>query len=125
MLYPRLKLLRRLLDDTGSIFVHCDYHVEHGIKLLMDEIFGQDNFRNQSFVSRIRKNIQERELSKKLNVALDTILFYAKSGATRIQIYYSDSQGEAKVTKGDANLSTILGVDYPIRMNQYIGKGKF
>jgi adenine specific DNA methylase Mod len=86
MFYPRLKLLRRLLDDTGALFVHCDYHIEHAIKLLMDEIFGPNNFRNQIFVPRIRKNVQEREMSKKLNVGLDTILFYVKSDQTRIRI---------------------------------------
>jgi len=46
-MYERLMLLKELLADTGSIYVHLDWHVGHYVKLLMDEIFGQDNFRNE------------------------------------------------------------------------------
>lgn len=47
MMYPRLKLLRDLLKDTGSIFVHLDWRATHYIKIIMDELFGRDNFRNE------------------------------------------------------------------------------
>lgn len=47
MLYPRLALMRELLSDRGSIYVHIDWHVGHYVKLLLDEIFGKDNFRNE------------------------------------------------------------------------------
>ncbi|GFP39245.1 MAG: Modification methylase MboII [candidate division WS2 bacterium] len=43
-MYERLMLLKELLSETGSIYVHLDWHVSHYIKLLMDEIFGEDNF---------------------------------------------------------------------------------
>ena len=43
-MYERLMLLRELLSETGSIYVHLDWRVAHYIKLLMDEIFGQENF---------------------------------------------------------------------------------
>jgi len=46
-MYERLMLLKELLSETGSIYVHLDWHVGHYLKLLMDEIFGQDNFRNE------------------------------------------------------------------------------
>lgn len=46
MLYPRLVLMRELLSDHGSIYVHIDWHVGHYVKVLMDEIFGKENFRN-------------------------------------------------------------------------------
>ena len=46
-MYERLTLLKELLADTGSIYVHLDWHVSHYIKLLMDEVFGQDNFRRE------------------------------------------------------------------------------
>ena len=45
-LYPRLYLMRELLSDKGSIYVHLDWHVGHYVKILMDEIFGKGNFRN-------------------------------------------------------------------------------
>lgn len=43
----RLELMRDLLADNGSIYVHLDWHVGHYVKVLMDEIFGYDNFRNE------------------------------------------------------------------------------
>lgn len=47
MLYPRLVLMRELLSDHGSIYVHIDWHVGHYVKVLMDEIFGKTNFVNE------------------------------------------------------------------------------
>lgn len=47
MIVPRLVLMRELLADTGSIYVHLDWHVGHYVKVVMDEIFGRDNFRNE------------------------------------------------------------------------------
>jgi len=76
-IYERLILLKELLVETGSIYVHLDYHVGHYVKLLMDEIFGQENFRNEI--------IWRRMTGVKGNVArgfphiTDTILFYSKS----------------------------------------------
>lgn len=47
MMYDRLVLMRELLADNGSIYVHLDWHVGHYVKLIMDEVFGKDNFRNE------------------------------------------------------------------------------
>lgn len=47
MIVPRLVLMRELLAETGSIFVHLDWHVGHYVKIVMDAIFGRDNFRNE------------------------------------------------------------------------------
>jgi hypothetical protein len=44
MITPRLILMRELLADTGSIYVHLDWHVGHYVKIVMDEVFGKDNF---------------------------------------------------------------------------------
>lgn len=46
-LYPRLYLMRELLSERGSIFVHVDWHVGHYVKILMDEIFSRSCFRNE------------------------------------------------------------------------------
>src|SRR3989338_5334538 len=45
MLYPRFSLMRKLISDKGSIFVHCDSTASHYIKIIMDEIFSPENFR--------------------------------------------------------------------------------
>ncbi len=47
MLYPRLVLMRELLSERGSIYVHIDWHVGHYVKAIMDEVFGKENFVNE------------------------------------------------------------------------------
>lgn len=46
IMYERLILMKELLGESGSIYVHCDWHVGHYLKLLLDEVFGRENFRN-------------------------------------------------------------------------------
>jgi DNA modification methylase len=46
-MFPRLFEMRRILNSHGSIYLHCDPHASHYIKVIMDGIFGQDNFRNE------------------------------------------------------------------------------
>jgi len=82
--YETAALLRELLAENGSIYVHLDWHVGHYAKAIMDEVFEYENFRNEIFVKRIRKNVRERELVKSLNVAVDQILFYGKSYETKL-----------------------------------------
>lgn len=47
MLFERLTLMRMLLSSTGSIFVHCDWHMSHMIRMLLDVVFGRDRFINE------------------------------------------------------------------------------
>ena len=46
-MYERLLLMRELLSDKGSIFIHCDWHKNHHLRCLMDEVFGPTNFVNE------------------------------------------------------------------------------
>lgn len=46
-MYPRLYLMKELLSEKGSFYLHIDWHVWHYVKLILDEIFGKDNFRNE------------------------------------------------------------------------------
>ena len=46
-MYERLIIIRELLSDKGSIYLHCDWHKCHHLRLIMDEVFGVDNFRNE------------------------------------------------------------------------------
>lgn len=47
MITPRLVLMRELLSERGTIYVHLDWHVGHYVKIVLDEIFGKDNFNNE------------------------------------------------------------------------------
>lgn len=46
-MYERLVIMRELLSDKGSIYVHCDWHKSHHIRMLLDEVFGSNNFANE------------------------------------------------------------------------------
>jgi len=81
MMMPRLKLLRELLRDDGGIYISIDYNEEAHLRSLMDEIYGEDNYRNTFVVSRVKKNIQEREKVRTVNFGYDSVLFYAKADA--------------------------------------------
>ena len=56
--------MRELLTDDGSIYVHLDWKMGHYVKVLMDEIFGSHNFRNEIIVRRTQKNYVEGETIK-------------------------------------------------------------
>ena len=78
MLYPRLQLMKRLLAPDGSIYVHLDWHVGHYVKVMMDEIFGKENFRNEIiWKSGVVKGA--KTTSDKYGRVTDSIFFYTKS----------------------------------------------
>ena len=79
MMWPRLHLLKELLADDGVIFVSIDDNEQHHLRMLMDEIFGESNFRNILAVARVKKNIREREHIRALNEGYNFVLFYSKS----------------------------------------------
>lgn len=72
----RLILAKELLSDRGSIYLHIDYKIGHYIKILMDEIFGADNFKND--ITRIKCNPKNFKRKAYGNIK-DLILFYTKS----------------------------------------------
>ncbi len=72
----RLVLLKMLLSDKGSIYLHIDYKIGHYVKVVMDEIFGNENFRND--ITRIKCNPKNFARKGYGNIK-DMILFYSKS----------------------------------------------
>ncbi|WP_456329791.1 site-specific DNA-methyltransferase [Archaeoglobus sp.] len=76
MLENRITLAKEILSDGGSIYVRCDYNGNMYVRLLMDEIFGKENFRNEIIVNRTKKIF---EGVKGFNVATDSLFFYTKS----------------------------------------------
>ena len=72
----RLIFLRELLSETGSIYFHIDYKIGHYIKIIMDEVFGASNFRND--IARIKCNPKNFKRKAYGNIK-DMILFYSKS----------------------------------------------
>lgn len=75
-LRERLILLRELMSDKASIYLHIDYKIGHYVKVLMDEVFGKKNFRND--ITRIKCNPKNFQRKAYGNIK-DLILFYSKS----------------------------------------------
>lgn len=90
-LAARLMLMRDLLSDTGSIFVHLDWHSTHYIKIIMDMIFGEKNFVNEIIWNYKSGGVSNRYFARKH----DNILFYSKSSD-----YFFKAQKEKSYNRG-------------------------
>ena len=77
MMAVRLLEMKRLLKPTGSIYLHCDPTASHYLKLVMDTVFGHENFRNEIHWYYYNKMHDRRK--KLFAAATDTILFYVKN----------------------------------------------
>ena len=86
MMCIRLIELRRALKDTGSIYLHCDPTASHYLKVLMDTVFGKENFRNEV----IWKRSGAHGGAKRWGPIHDTILFYSKTSSYK----WNRSHGE-------------------------------
>lgn len=104
---PRIKEMHRVLKDTGSIYLHMDWRINHWIRCIMDDIFGYENFRNEIIWCYKSGGSAKTHFSRKH----DNILFYTKSniytfnitkeksymlpssGKNPSQTYYTDKDG--------------------------------
>lgn len=81
MLYPRLCLMKELLSDQGSIYVHCDWHAGHYLKVILDDIFGKDNFVNEVIWN---YHDPAGTVSDRYKRKHDNIFVYAKNDSVRL-----------------------------------------
>jgi adenine-specific DNA-methyltransferase len=93
MLENRLRLARELLNERGSIFVRCDYNGNMYVRLLMNEIFGKENFRNEIEINRTKKIFTG---VKGYNVATDSLFFYTKKEDFKFYAQYKQRGKEQK-----------------------------
>lgn len=92
--YETVLLLKELLAEDGSIYVHLDWHAGHYAKTVLDEVFGYENFRNEIIWRYRTGNLAKKQFQRKH----DTIFFYSKSdkwnfNPQEIKEYYSDLYG--------------------------------
>ncbi|MBE0425194.1 MAG: site-specific DNA-methyltransferase [Nitrospirae bacterium] len=80
-IYDRLDLGKTFLKDDGSIFVRIDYHGNHYVRFLMNEVFCKENFGNEIIVNRFKRQLKELT---KLNVATESLIYYVKTQNTLI-----------------------------------------
>lgn len=76
MMYPRLVLMRELLSDKGSIYVHIDWHVGHYVKVLLDEVFGKGCFVNEITWKR---SDAHSDTGDRYSAVKDTLFFYSRT----------------------------------------------
>jgi len=118
-MYERLILLRELLSDTGSIYLHCDWHKSHYLRAIMDEVFGINNFLNEVIWYYRRWNIASTVFAGNH----DTLLYYAKNRGrhTFNQLYIpksekSSAQGKSwKSVIGEDGIRRSIQTDEPTK----------
>lgn len=81
-MYENLVAIKSVMSDTASIYVHLDYHIGHYVKILMDEIFGEDNFRSEIVWKRSTAHSDSTGFAN----LHDTIFYYSKSNDLYFEI---------------------------------------
>lgn len=76
---PRIELIQKKLKKSGSIFLHCDWHASHRLRCLLDDVFGENNFRNEIIWKRKNGSNSTEESPRTMANATDTIFFYSKT----------------------------------------------
>lgn len=98
-MYERLVLMRDLLAENGSIYVHLDWHVGHYVKVMMDEIFGYENFQNDMVWKRHVMVSGVKGGMVGYSQKTDIILFYTKSHRYTFNPLYQQVKDEEALIK--------------------------
>lgn len=116
-MYERLSMMKELLSEKGSIYLHIDYRVSSMLRVIMDEIFGKENFQNQ-----IIWCYKERErVLTNYNPKHDVILFYSKSQSSERAFNWKSATEEySDITRAKFKYEDDLG-KYQIRGKNVAG----
>ena len=96
MMAVRLKELHRVLKPTGSLYLHCDPTASHYLKIVLDSIFGVQNYRNEITWKRKTGSSSSVHASNRFGTVTDTIFYYAKSVETEFHPQYNPDTKEYK-----------------------------
>lgn len=115
-MYERLILLKELLSDNGSIYLHCDWHKSHYLRTIMDEVFGANNFKNEIAWYYRRWNIESTSFASNH----DTLLFYTKGiyKHTYNQLYIPKSEKSSAQGKSWKSIIGDDGIRRSIQTNE-------
>lgn len=121
-MYERLVLLRELLSETGTIYLHSDYHKSHHLRCIMDEVFGNQNFRNEIVW---HYKTYQGQVSAYFPRKHDTILIYSKTDTYYFKLLKdSDPDKTIDFTRWKAYLNEnneITGANYPSQDSRFMG----
>lgn len=121
MIYERLILMRDLMANDGSIYVHCDWRMSQNLRLVIEEIFGRDNYRNEIIWKRKGGSANAQN---NFGVAIDTIHFATRSASAVFQNLYTRESEEAKNYIQERFRNKFEGRQYmlaPIERNAALG----
>ena len=121
-MYERLILIRELLAETGVLFLHCDYHRSAHLRLLLDEVFGANNFRNEIVW---HYQTYQGQVSNYFPRKHDTIFFVSKTSKWTFHLL-KDDQAEKTIdfTRWNRYLNEnneITGAYYPESDSRFDG----
>lgn len=119
MMVPRLVLMRELLSEQGSIYVHIDWHVGHYVKVIMDDIFGKDNFVNEV----VWKRTDAHNDPNRYGIIHDTLFFYSKSKSYIWNEKVDNSELPESTRKNWYNNQETVETDIVNRLGKLIPKG--
>lgn len=103
-MYERFIILKELLSEKGSIYIHCDWHKVHHLRLVLDEVFGPDNFRNEVIWWYLWGGRGKTQWNSKH----DNILFYCKSDSWTFN-YMDVLDDHTLMTEGSKNRLNYAG----------------
>lgn len=111
-MYENLMAIKSVMSDTASIYVHLDYHIGHYVKILLDEVFGEDNFVNEIIWKR---KLSVSWANKQYGITNDSIFWYANNADEYIF--------NPEYTLNDENTQAYLAERFIYDDND--GKGKY
>lgn len=79
-MYERLILMRELLSESGSIYLHCDWHKSHHLRCIMEEVFGKENFKSEIIWKKSTKTTSFRNFASEH----DTIFYFVKNNNKQV-----------------------------------------
>ncbi len=107
-MYENLRAIKEIMSDNASIYVHLDWHIGHYVKILLDEVFGEENFVNEIVWCYTGPGSPHLQF---FNNKHDTIFFYAKNkdsitfNTDEIRVPFKDENQKPRKAFGDVNLS--------------------
>jgi DNA modification methylase len=125
-MYERLMILKELLSETGSIYVHLDWRVGHAVKLIMDEVFGEDNFRSQIIWNTASLNVAGfKTQANNWIYSQGIILYYVKNNVKdgftfnkqfikTLKYPYEDEKGKYRLTRNGEKVYEIEDEGEPV-----------
>ena len=105
IIYERLRLMGDLMSPDGSIYCHCDYRLSANLRLVLEEIFGSENFVNSLTWKRTTAHGDAKQGAKRFDVVDDVVMLFAKQNGSNIwntqYVPFSDDQIETQYNKVD------------------------